>query len=76
MPLINNETITRNKLKEFGTDLKNFKVQVKIVSEYNKKNDVKTFHSSVKLIASDSEIKEAFKSMHGSTFTKNKTLYK
>ena len=38
-----------------------------------KKNDRKIFHSSAKLIASDSDIDEAFKSMHQSIMTKLKT---
>ena len=35
-----------------------------------KRNDCKTFHSSAKLIANDSGIDEAFKSMHRSIMTK------
>ena len=35
-------------------------------------NDCKTFHSSTKLIASDSDIHEAFKSMHQSIMAKIK----
>ena len=36
---------------------------------YKKRNDCKIFHSSTKLIASDSNIDEAFKSMHQSIIT-------
>ena len=45
-------------------ELKKFKVQIILVLEYNKRNDCKTFHSSAKLIPSDSDLDEAFKSMH------------
>ena len=51
-------------------DLKKFKVQTILALEYNKRNDHKIFHSSAKLIASDSDIEEAFESMHQSIITK------
>ena len=54
----------KNKLKELLNDLKNCKVQLILVLEYKKINDRKIFHLSAKLIASDLEIDEAFKSMH------------
>ena len=53
----------KNKLKESRSELKKFKVQAILVLEYKKKNDRKVFNSSVKLIASDSDIDEAFKSL-------------
>ena len=40
--------------------------------EYKKRNDHKIFHSSAKLIASDSDIDEAFKSMHQNIMKKIK----
>ena len=54
----------KNKLKEFLSELKKFKVQKILVLEYNKRNDCKIFHSCTKLIASNSDIEEAFKSIH------------
>ena len=52
--------------------MKKFKVQTILVLEYKKRNDCKIFHSSVKLVASDSEIDEAFISTHQSIMTKTK----
>ena len=49
-----------------------FKVQTILFLDYKKRNDHKIFHSSVKLIASDSDIEKAFKSMHQSITTKIK----
>ena len=60
------------KLKELLSELKKVKVQTILVLDYKKRNDCKIFHSSSKLIASDSEIDEAFKSMHQSIMTKIK----
>ena len=60
------------KLKELLSGLKKTKVQTLLVIGYKKRNDHKIFHSSTKLIASDSEIDEAFKSMHQSIMTKTK----
>ena len=48
------------------------KVQTILVLDYKKRNDCKIFHSSAKLIASDSDTDEAFKSMHQSIMTKIK----
>ena len=62
----------RNKLNELLSALKTFKVQKILVLEYKKRNYRKIYHSSVKLIASDSDIHEAFKSMHQSIMTKIK----
>ena len=44
--------------------LKKFEVQTILVLNYKKRTDHKIFHSSAKIIASDLEIDEAFKSMH------------
>ena len=52
--------------------LKKFKVQTILVLEYKKRIDRKIFHSIVKLIDSDSDIAEAFKSMDQSMMTKIK----
>ena len=54
------------------SELKKFKVQTVLILDYKKRNDHKVFHSSTKLIASDSDIDEAFKSMHQSIMTKIK----
>ena len=54
------------------SELKKFKAQTILILNYKKRNDHKIFHSSAKLIASDSNIDEAFKSMHQSIMTKVK----
>ena len=72
LQLINTETMIKSKLKEFLSELKRFKVQTILVLEYEKRNDHKNFHSSAKLIATDSNIDETFKSLHQSIMTKMK----
>ena len=62
----------KNKSKELLSKLKRFKVQTILVLDYKKRNDRKIFHSSVKLIANDSDIDEAFTSTHQSIMTKIK----
>ena len=74
LQLINTKPIMKNKLKELLSELQKFKVQIILVLDYKKRNDRKIFHSSTKLIASDSDIDEAFKSMYQSIMTKNKKL--
>ena len=74
LQLINTKPIMENKLKELLSELQKFKVQIILVLDYKKRNDRKIFHSSTKLIASDSDIDEAFKSMYQSIMTKNKKL--
>ena len=74
LQLINTKPVIKNKLKELLSELKKFKVQTILVLDYKKRNDRKIFHSSAKLIASDSDIDEAFKSMHQSIMTKIKKL--
>ena len=54
------------------SELKKFKIQTILVLEYKKRNDHKIFHSSFKLIAEDSDIDEAFVSMHQSIMKKVK----
>ena len=70
--LINTKPMIKNKLKEVLSELKKFKVQAISVLEYKKRNDQKIFYSSVKLIASDSAIVEAFIPMDQSIMTKMK----
>ena len=53
----------KNKVKELLSELKKFKVQTLLALEYKNGNDDKIFHTSAKLIASDSDIDEAFKWM-------------
>ena len=56
----------KNKLKELLSELKKFKVQTILVLDYKKRNNCKIFHSSTKLITSDSDIDEVYKSMYQS----------
>ena len=56
----------KNKLKELLSELKKFEVQAIIVLDYKKRNYHKIFHSSAKLIASDSGNDQEFKCMHES----------
>ena len=72
LQLINIKSIIKNKLKELLSELNKSKVQIIIILEYKKRNDRKIFNSCTKLIASDSDIDEAFKSMHQSIMTKIK----
>ena len=60
----------KNKPKKILSELEKFKFQEIIVLEYKKRNDHKIFYFSTKLTASDSEIDEAYKSMHQSIMTK------
>ena len=60
----------KNKLKELLIEWKKFEVKAVLVVDYKKRNEHKILHSSTKLIASDSDIDEAFKSMHRSIMTK------
>ena len=70
LQLINTKPVLKE-LKELQSEFKKSKVQTILVLDYKKK-DLKIFHSSAKLIASDSDIEEAFKSMHQSIMTKIK----
>ena len=69
LKLINTKRVIKNKLKKIQR-VKKFKVQTTLVLDYKKKNDLKIFHSSAKLIASDSDNDEAIESMHQSIMTK------
>ena len=62
----------KNKLKELSSELKRFNVLTIFLLDYNKRNDRTVFHSSAKLIASDSDIDEVLKSMHQSIMKKLK----
>ena len=63
----------KSKLKEFLSELKKFIVQTILLLVYKKRNDGKIFQLSTKLIASDSNINEAFKSIHQSIVAKIKS---
>ena len=54
------------------SELKKFKIQTILVLKYRKRNNRKIFHACTKLIASDSSIDEAFKSMHQNIMIKIK----
>ena len=53
----------KNKVKELLNKLNKFKVETILALEYKNGNDDNIFHASDKLIAGDSDIDEAFKSM-------------
>ena len=72
LQLINTKPMIKNKLKEFLSKLKKLKIHAILVLDYKKRYDCNIFHSSTKLIASDSGIDESFKSMHQSIMTKIK----
>ena len=57
-------------MKDLLSELKKLKGQAILVLEYKKRNHGKIFHSCTKLIASNSDIDEAFKSMYQSIMTK------
>ena len=67
LQLINTKPVIKSKLKALLNELKKL-----LVFDYKKRNDRKIFHSGTKLIASDSDIDEAFKSMHQSIMKKIK----
>ena len=73
LQLINTKPKIKNKLKELLIELKKFKVRTILVLVYKKRNYYKIFHLSTQLIATDSDIDEAFKSMHQSIITKIKS---
>ena len=72
LQLLNTKPMIKHKLKEFLSELKKFKIQTMLVLDFKKKNDRKIFHSTAKLISSDSDINEAFKSMNQRIMTKMK----
>ena len=54
--------------------MKKFKIETVLVLDYKNGNGYKFFHSNAKLIVSDSNIDEAFKSMHQSIMKKIKNF--
>ena len=70
LQLIITKPMIKNKLKEFLSDFKNFKVKTILVLNYKKINYQKIFYLSATLIASDSCIK----SMHQIIMTKIKIM--
>ena len=66
------ELINTKPVIKLLSELKTFKVQTILVLDYKKRSDHKIFHLSIKLIAIDSNIDEAFKSMHQSILIKIK----
>ena len=54
----------KSKLKKFLGEMEKFKARAVLYLGYKKRNDGNIFHSSTKLIASNSDIGEEFKSMH------------
>ena len=69
---IDTKPVIKIKLKAFLSKLEKFKVQTILVVDYKKRNDCKIFDLSAKLIASDSNIDEAFKLTYQSIMTKIK----
>ena len=74
MQLINIKPIIKNKLGELLSALKKFKAQSMLVLKYKNRNDNKIIHSGSKLIPSDSNIDQEFKSKHQSIMTKTKKV--
>ena len=72
LQLINAKPGIQNRLKALLNELKKFKVQKVLALDYKKRNYSQIFHSCTKLIASNLDIDEAFKSMHQSIITKIK----
>ena len=70
LQLINTKRVIKNKSEGLLNELKKIKVQTRLVVDYQKRNNCKTFYSSTKLIAKDSGIDEAFKSMPESIMQK------
>ena len=76
LQLINAKPMIKTKLKELLSELEKFNAQTILVLEYKKRDVRKIFDSSVKLIASDSDIDQAFIFMHQSIMTKQIMLVK
>ena len=72
LQFINSKPVIKNKIKELLSKLKKFNVQTVLVFDYKKRNDRKIFHSSAKLMASDSDIDYVFKFMYQSIMKKIK----
>ena len=76
LQLINTKPVINRKINKLLSELKTFRVKTIPVLDYKKRNDCKIFYSCTKLIASDSDIDEAFKSMHQTIMTKKLMLVK
>ena len=74
LQLINTKPEIKNKLKGLLNELRKFKVHTVLVLDYKKINDSPIFPWCTKLIASDLDIDEAFKSMHQNIITKIKNI--
>ena len=72
LQMINTKPMTKNKFKKLLSELKKLKVQTILILDHKKINNHKMFHSSSKIIAGESDIDEAFKSMHQSIMTRIK----
>ena len=72
LQLINTKPMIKNESNESLSELEKVKVQAILVLGYKKRNDRKIFSSCTKLIASNSDIDEVFKSMHQRIMTKIK----
>ena len=72
LQLVNTKCKIKNKLKELLSELKKFEAQTILFLEYKGKSGHKIFHWSTKVIASDSDIDEVFKSMYQSIMAKMK----
>ena len=72
LQLVNTKCKIKNKLKELLSELKKFEAQTILVLEYKEKRGHKIFHWSTKVITSDSDIDEVFKSMYQSIMAKIK----
>ena len=69
------ESVIKKELKSFSVKFKKCKVQTVLVLGLKKRNDCKIFHPCTKLIASNSDIDKAFKSMYQSIMTKIKNYF-
>ena len=74
LQLINTKPLIKKKLKGLLSELKKFKVHTVLVLDYKKRNDNQILRSCTKLIASDLDIDEAFKSMHQGIMSKIKNF--
>ena len=73
LQLINTKPVIKNKVKGLLNELKMSKVQTVLVLDYKKRNDSQIFHPGTKVIASDLDIDEVFKSMYQSIMSKIKS---
>ena len=72
LQLINTKPVIKSQLKGSLNKLKKSKVQTVLGLGYKKRNDSEIFNSSTKIIASDLDINQAYKSIHQSIITKIK----